>query len=120
MLKVLFRPWRSEPQRVGSETNGKRAMPLMKGLRHKLSVLILWCAFLALYVAGAAMLVIGLFLASRAWWAVVHQHASLWSISTKTAEVLVLGLGLILVLIVPIFQRRAIGRSGSWKAKARS
>jgi hypothetical protein len=95
-------------------------MSFLESLRHKLSVLVLWCAFLVLYLGGAAMLAIGLFFASREWWVVIHQHASTWEISTKTVEVLVLGLGLLLVLILPVFHRRSVGRSGAWKAERQS
>lgn len=76
-------------------------MPFMKGLRHKFSVLVLWCAFMALYVGGAAMLVIGLFLASQEWWVVIHQHTGMWLISAKTTEVLVVGLGILLIRSSP-------------------
>lgn len=92
----------------------------MARLRNKLSALVLWCVFLVLYLGGAVMLAIGLILASRVWWAAISQHASLWSISTKTAEVLVLGAGLLLILIIPLFQHRSVGRSGAWRTGRRA
>jgi hypothetical protein len=95
-------------------------MPILKKLRHRLSVLVLWCGRLALYVGGAAMLLIGLLIASRGWWVAIHQHASMWLISTRALEVVTLGLGLLLILIVPVFHDRSVGRSGAWKAKQRT
>lgn len=92
----------------------------MKRLRQKLSALVLWCAFLALYLGGAVMLVIGLVFASREWWRLTHQQASLWLISTTTAEVLVLALGLALIMFVPFLQRRSARRNGAWRAERRS
>jgi hypothetical protein len=92
----------------------------MERLRHKLSVLVLWCVFLALYVGGAAMLGVGLFLASQEWWVVLHQHTSMWLISAKTVEMLIVGLGFLLILIIPLFQPRSVGRSGDWRAEHRS
>ncbi|HET7212260.1 MAG TPA: hypothetical protein VFL79_01615 [Terriglobia bacterium] len=87
----------------------------MGQIRKRLSVLVLWSAFLLLYLGGAVMLVIGLVLASRAWWAVVHQHASIWVLGTKTAEALVLGVGFLLILIIPVFHHRTVGRSRTWR-----
>jgi hypothetical protein len=92
----------------------------MARLRNKLSALVLWCGFLALYLGGAVMLVIGLILASQVWWAAIHQHASLWVISTKTAEVMVMAVGLLLILIIPVFHHKSIGRSGAWRTGRRS
>lgn len=91
----------------------------MAHIRNKLSVLVLWSVFLLLYLGGAVMLVIGLVLASRAWWAVIHQHASLWVLGSKTAEVLVLGTGFLLILIIPVFHHRTVGRSGTWRTSRR-
>jgi hypothetical protein len=84
----------------------------MGRVRHKLSACLLWCALLALYLGGTIMLVIGLIVASRTWWALIHQHASLWAISAKTTEVLALAVGLMLVLIIPIFQHQSFSRKG--------
>ena len=92
----------------------------MARLRNKLSSLVLWCALLVLYLWGAVMLVIGLVLASRVWWAAVHQHSSLWVMGTKTAELLVIVVGLILILIIPVFRHQSIGRSGTWGTGRRS
>lgn len=58
------------------------------------------------------MLVVGLLFASRTWWALIHQHASLWAISAKTTEILALAVGLMLVLILPIFQHQSFSRRG--------
>jgi hypothetical protein len=66
------------------------------------------------------MLVIGLLIASRGWWVAIHQHASMWLISRRASEVLALGLGLLLILIVPVFHDRSVGRSGGWRAKQRT
>jgi heme/copper-type cytochrome/quinol oxidase subunit 1 len=106
--------------RLQSKENKEKATPPMARLRNKLSALVLWCALLALYLGGAVMLVIGLVFASREWWAVIHQHAGLWVISTKTAEVLVLAVGLILILIAHIFQGKSVDRSGIWRTGRRS
>lgn len=92
----------------------------MARLRNTLSALVLWCVFLVLYLAGVAMLAVGLILASRVWWAAVSQHSSLWSISAKTAEVLVLGVGLLFILIIPLFHHRSVGRSGAWRMGRRA
>ncbi len=66
------------------------------------------------------MLVIGLVFASRMWWAAIHQPSSLWVIGTKTAELLVMAVGLILVLIVPVFHHQSVDRSGTWRTGRRS
>jgi len=66
------------------------------------------------------MLVIGLVLSSRAWWAALHQHASLWTIAGKTAEILVMAVGLLLILIIPVFQHESIERSGASRTGRRS
>lgn len=92
----------------------------MGQIRKRLSVLVLWSAFLLLYLGGAVMLVIGLILASRAWWAAIHQQASLWVLGTKTAEALALGIGFLLILIIPVFHYRAVGRSGIWRTSRRA
>ncbi len=84
----------------------------MARLRNKLSALVLWCVFLVLYLGGAVMLVIGLVLASRMWWAAIHQHASLRVISVKTGEVMVMAVGLLLILVIPLIQHKSVGRSG--------
>ena len=87
----------------------------MTRLRNKLSALVIWCVFLVLYLGGMVMLVIGLILASRVWWRAISQHASLWVISGKTAEVLVLGVGFLLILIIPLLHHRSVDRSGAWR-----
>lgn len=92
----------------------------MARLRNKLSAVVLWCVFLALYLGGAVMLVIGVILASRAWWRAVHHQAGFWVISEKTAEVLVMAAGLLLILILPVFHRKSVGRSGVWRTGRRS
>ena len=92
----------------------------MASLRNKLSALVLWCVFLVLYLGGVVMLVIGLVLASRIWWAAIHQHASLWALSEKSVEALALGLGLLLILIIPLFHRRSVDRSGVWRSGQRT
>jgi hypothetical protein len=84
------------------------------------SALILWGTLLVLYLGGAVMLLIGVVLASRTWWAVIHQHAGLWVISTKTAEVLVLAFGFMLILVVPVFRHASVGRNGGWRTGRRS
>jgi predicted signal transduction protein with EAL and GGDEF domain len=85
----------------------------MARLRNKLSALVLWCVFLVLYLGGAVMLVIGLILSSQVWWAAIHQQTSLWAISVKTGEVVVMAVGLLLILIVPLFRHKSVGRSGA-------
>lgn len=92
----------------------------MERFRHNLSAFVLWCTFLGLYLGGTVLLVIGLVFASRTWWALIHQHAGVWLISTKTAEVFVLAVGLVLVLIIPFLQHQAAGRSRAWRAERRS
>lgn len=95
-------------------------MEMMKQLRRKLSALILWCTFVALYLGGVFLLIIGLVFASRTWWTLIQQHAGWWAISTKTAEAFILAVGLVLVLVIPFFQRRAVDRSSPWRAERRS
>jgi hypothetical protein len=56
------------------------------------------------------LVMIALLIASRGWWVAIHQHASMWLISTGALEVLTLGLGLHLILIVPFFHGRSVGR----------
>jgi hypothetical protein len=92
----------------------------MARLRNKLSALVLWCAFLVFYLGGAVMLVIGLIFASQAWWADIHHQASLWVISAKTGEVMVMAVGLILILIIPVFHHKSVGRSGLSRTGRRS
>jgi len=89
-------------------------------LRRKLSAFILWCAFAALYLGGAFLLIVGLIFTSQTWWMLIQRHAGTWEISTKSAELFVLAVGLILVLIIPFLQRRAADRSGPWRAERRS
>ncbi|HEX5410454.1 MAG TPA: hypothetical protein VFZ27_01175 [Terriglobia bacterium] len=92
----------------------------MAVIRKKLSALLLWCTFVALYLGGTVMLVIGFCLAYSDWWTAVHHHAGRLAVGTKTAEILVLALGLILVLIVPVFERQSVDRSGAWSTGRRS
>jgi hypothetical protein len=87
----------------------------MARIRSKLSALVLWFVFLVLYLGGTVMLVIGLILALRIWEAAFSQHVSLWAMSAKTAEVIVLGAGLLLILIIPLLHRSSIDRSGAAK-----
>lgn len=88
----------------------------MGRIRNTLSVLVLWGVFLVLYLGGTVMLVIGMILALRIWWEAFSQHASLWAMSAKTAEVMVLGAGLLLILIIPLVRHRSIDRSGAAKS----
>jgi len=92
----------------------------MARLRKTLSALVLWCVFLVLYLGGVVMLVIGLILSSGLWWAAIHQHASLWTIGGKTAEILVMAVGLLLILIIPLFHHKSVGRSGAWRTGRRA
>jgi len=108
------------PRRLRSKGNGwKTTLPMVR-IRKKLSALVLWCAFLGLYLGGAVMLAIGVFFASREWWATIHRHAGPWEIGTKTAEFLILALGLILVLVVPVVEHKSVDGSGAWKTGRRS
>lgn len=100
-----------------SRENGLDFTLYMGRMRSKLSVLVLWCVFLVLYLGGTVMLAIGLALALRIWWAAFSQHASLWVMGAKTAEVVVLGAGLLLILIVPLLRHRSVDRSGAAKSK---
>jgi|GEM_PF-2620955 len=59
------------------------------------------------------MLGIGLILASQLWWAAMAQHASVWVLGPRTAELLVMAVGLLLVLIFPVFHHKSVGRSGT-------
>ena len=95
-------------------------MPLIDRFRHNLSALVLWCAFLGLYLGGAVLLVIGLVFAARTWWALIHQHAGWWAVSTKTAELLVLAVGFLLILVIPFLQRQATDGTKLWRAGRRS
>lgn len=92
----------------------------MARLRNKLSALFLWCIFLALYLGGAVMLGIGVVLASQVWWTSIHQHSSLWAMSAKTADVLVMVVGFVLILIIPVFHHKSVGRSGMWRTGRRA
>ncbi len=92
----------------------------MAGMRKKLSALVLWCTFVALYLGGAVMLMIGFYIACGDWWAAIHRHAGRWAVGARTAELLVLLLGLILVLIVPVFERKTVDRSRAGKTGRRS
>ena len=95
-------------------------MAIVERFRHNLSAFILWCAFLALYLGGAVLLVIGLVFAARTWWVLVHQNAGLWAVGTKTTELFVLAAGFFLVLIIPFRQHRAADRTELWRAERRS
>ena len=99
--------------RLRSRENRGKSTLHMGQIRNKLSALVLWTVFLLLYLGGAVMLVTGLILASRAWWVVIHQHTSIWILGRKTAQVVVLGMGFLLILIVPIFHHKTVGRSGT-------
>lgn len=81
----------------------------MTSLRKKLSVLVLWCAFLMLYLGGVFMLVVVLFLASQVRRAAISQHASVWVLGPKTVELLVMAVGLLLILIIPVFHHKSVG-----------
>ena len=120
-LAVPIRPWRLQATSGWSANRmGQRAMSIVERLRHRLSVLVLWSGLLALYASGSAMVVIGLLIASRGWWVAIHQHASMWLISTRASEALALGLGLLLILIVPVFHDRPVDRSCGSRAKQRT
>lgn len=92
----------------------------MAGIRKKLSAVVLWCTFVALYLGGAVMLMIGFYIACGDWWTAIHHHAGRWAVGTKTAELFVLLLGLVLVLIIPVFERKSADRTGAWKTERRS
>jgi hypothetical protein len=92
----------------------------MASIRKKLSALVLWGTFVTLYLGGTIMLMIGFYIAFGDWWAAIHHYAGRWAVGTKTAELFVLLLGLILVLIIPVFERKSVDRSGAWKAGRRS
>lgn len=93
---------------------------LLERSRHNLAAFVLWCVLAGLYAAGAFMLVIGVVFAAREWWALLHQHASLWAVSAKTAELFALVAGFSLILIIPFLQRQARHQAGSWQAERRS
>ena len=95
-------------------------MSFWERFRHNFSACVLWCAFLALYLGGTFLLVIGLVVSLRTWWAIVHQHAGAWQIVAKTSEVLILAIGFVLILIVPLLRRRAASRRGAWRTDRRS
>jgi hypothetical protein len=94
-------------------------MPLDERLRHNLAAGIIWLAFLALYLGGAVLLMIGLVFACRQWWETIHQPADLSLIAGKTLELATLALGLFLVLIIPLLQRRGRGDK-AWRRERRS
>lgn len=115
----------SESHRVQVIATGRveesvRMTAFVERLQHNLSAFVLWCVLLAIYLGGAFLLAIGMLFASRTWWALIHQHASLWAISAKTAELFVMAAGSFLVLIVPFLQRRASHHGKSWRAERRS
>jgi hypothetical protein len=95
-------------------------MAIVQRLRQNLSALILWCVFLALYLGGAFLLVIGLVFAARTWWSLIHQHAGLWAVCAKTAELFVMAAGFFLIMVIPFIQRRAGQWSTSWRVERRS
>ncbi len=66
------------------------------------------------------LLVIGLVLAARTWWTLIHQHAGLWAISTKTGELFVLAVGFFLILIIPFLQHQADDGTKLWRTERRS
>lgn len=90
-------------------------MSLHEGFRHTLSVLVLWCSFLALYLGGAFLLVVGVVFAGRSWWLLIPHHAGLWAVSTKTTEFFVLTVGFALILITPFLQYQAAGGGRLWR-----
>lgn len=95
-------------------------MLVIERFRHKLSALVLWGVFLALYVAGALLLVIGVVIAARGWWELLLLQAGFWAMSAKTAELFILVAGSSLILIIPFLQRRSRDQTGAWRAERRS
>ena len=88
--------------------------------RHTISSFVLWCIFLCLYVGGAGILLLGLIFTWKTWWITIHQHASLSTTCIKTGEVLLLGVGLLLVLIIPLMQFRGLRKGPQWRNERRS
>ena len=95
-------------------------MQLSLRLRQNVSSFVIWGLFLALYLGGAVLLAIGLVFSSRAWWALMQQGAGMRPIAAKTAEVVALAIGLLLILIAPFAQSQSAARSEGWKAERRS
>ena len=89
-------------------------------LRRTISSVLLWGVFFCLYVGGAAVLALGLIFTSKTWWAVMDQHAGRWPIFVKTAEVMFLAVGLLLVLVIPFLGFRSLGKFTQWNAERRS
>lgn len=94
-------------------------MPRSEQFRHDLTAAVIWLAFLALYLGGAVLLMIGLVFGWRQWWTIIHQHADVWLVAGKTIELAVLALGLLLVLINPLLQRPGRG-DRAWRRERRS
>lgn len=95
-------------------------MAIIHRFRHNVSSVILWCAFLALYLGGALLLVIGLAFAARTWWELVHQPTGFWALATKTTELFTMAAGFLLILIIPTMQRRPAHQRNSWRVERRS
>lgn len=77
-------------------------------VRHRASSLILWCVFLCFYVGGAGILLLGLIFTWQSWWIAFHQHPAMSFLVVKSGEVLLLGMGLLLALIIPLIQFRGL------------
>lgn len=88
--------------------------------RHTASSFILWCVFLCLYAGGAGILLLGLIFTWETWRIAIHQHASMSTTLIKSGEVLLLGVGLLLVLVIPLAQFRGLGKGRLWRSGRRS
>lgn len=88
--------------------------------RHAVASFVLWGVFLCLYAAGAGILLLGLIFTGKTWWITIHQHAALSAVFAKTGEVLLLGVGFLLVLIIPLIQLRGSGEGKLWRSERRS
>jgi hypothetical protein len=95
-------------------------MSSIEQFRHGFSSFLLWCIFLALYLGGAALLVMGLTLTGKGWWVAIHQHAGMGSVVGKTALLALLAIGFVLVLVIPLAQFQAIGHLSLWRSERRS
>lgn len=95
-------------------------MSFVEHYRHKLSAAVLWCVFLVLYLGGTVLVVVGLVLAGRTWWALVQHHAGLWPVCTKSAELFVPAAVILLILIIPFVRHQTGGESPLCREERRS
>jgi hypothetical protein len=116
---LLIEP-RSERQSFPAREDPTAIMTETGRFRHAVASFLLWGVFLCLYATGAGILLLGTIFTGKAWWIAIHQHAALSSLFVKTGEILLLGVGFLLVLIIPLVQFRGSGKGTLWRRGRRS